>query len=86
MWIELWGVIKKDFWNGCSEIEVQMHYLYEKTSSSWHVRLKFYIAYREEKLEEFEEQKCRDLVKELYDELMKDFFEYIIPSKFFGPY
>jgi hypothetical protein len=26
------------------------------------------------------------LVKELYDELMKDFFEYIIPRKYFGPY
>lgn len=39
----------------------------------------------EEKLEAEEEQKCRDIVNSLHEEMMKTFSEYRIPPTFFGP-
>lgn len=40
---------------------------------------------RRNKLDDSEEQQCRDLVNSLFEEMMTTFNEYRIPPAFFGP-
>ncbi len=42
-------------------------------------------SYRDEKLNNEEEAKCRDIVNALYQEMDTTFSEYRIPPEFFGP-
>ena len=57
-----------------------------QTHSCWRVihttQLSFY---RDEKLDDTEGQKCRDIVNELHNQMMIDFSDYRVPPSFFGP-